>query len=351
MGSMSLRKAVVGFVVVVAVLCAHRVAIADPTLVVLVRPTAGGASANEVLHRARGELAADGFKVVVVDALPEPGRVAGLTRVGRDAGAVVVAGFFVADDASTIDLSLVDEITGRALERHLEASPGAPPPPPEVLARRSVDVLRASLLDFLVETLRTVVSESHTPPKAEKPTQPSEPPVRPHPKWAIEAGLGMLASFQGLGPSIAPLGRLRFAAAAPLQLRATAAWLGTQPSVEATTGTATVEQGVAVLECIGQPWQASRIRPSLSLGAGVYYLGVTGHGATPPSQDLRSNAFHVAFDGGLGAAALLGPDLELQLEIHGLVTAPGFALRILDAVPAYVGRPSILGTITLVGWI
>src|SRR5579864_8053037 len=90
--------------VTLAILGSTGRAAAESTLVVLARPAAGGAPASEVLNRARGELVADGFTVLIVDAIAEADRSTALARTGRAAGAAVTAGLFVAEDAGMIDL-------------------------------------------------------------------------------------------------------------------------------------------------------------------------------------------------------------------------------------------------------
>lgn len=350
MSGLQLRRRTVGALVTLALIVTTRLAHAASTLVVVVRPAAGEANASEVLNRARGELVADGFEVLLVDAMPEANRVEAVMRKGHENGAAIAAGLFVADDASTIELCLVDELTGRVLVRRLDVQPNSSEHAPEVLARHTVDLLRASLLDFLVQSLRSSVSDA----RASRKSAPvvDTVPESGESRWAIEAGLGVLGSFQGVGPSVAPLARVRFAISHNFQLRATGSWFGTQPRVASSNGTgnATVEQGIAVLECVARFWRSRRFQPELSLGAGTYYVATNGNGVAPyPSKE--SNGFAAAFDAGIGVGTPIGAHFELLLELHAIVTAPGVAIRFLDSDAARIGRPSLLSTISLAGWI
>jgi hypothetical protein len=341
---LAMRRLAIVAVVALAVLALPTQVWAESTLVILVRPTSGGAGAAEVLHRAHGELVADGFTVLLTDAPPHVDPITLLGGQGRASGAPVTAGLFVADDATSIDLYLVDALSSRTLTRHLEVPANAADQGPEVLARRAVDVLRASLLDFLVASLRSAVSRAHPAPVAAQVDQPTWS------RWAIEAGLCVLGSLQGVGPAVVPLARVRYAVTPTLQLRVTGAWLGTQPRIDAAAGSATVEQGTVLAEAIGTLWRDRWIHPHLSFGTGAYYVGVTGSGASPYSGS-RSTEVALALDAGAGVAASLGSNLEVGFEVHALMTAPGIAIRFLDTDVARVGRPSLLGALTLAGWI
>lgn len=325
---------------------AARTAKAETTLVVLASAPAGRASDAEVVNRVRGELLADGFTVQSVAATPDEDRAAILARAGRAAGVAVAAGLWIVEEARAVELVLVDELTGRTLTRRLDADPSVSGQAPEVIARRSVDFLRAGLLDFLVESLRSAVSEVHAPqrpvPKVEDDTERS--------RWAIEAGVGLLGSFEGAGPAAMPLGRVRFAVTPAWQLRVTTAWLGTQPIVETSAGAASVAQGIALLECTAHVWRRRPLHPFVSLGAGTYYVGVTGSGV-PPDQGERSTAFSFAFAGGVGVAALIGTHFEVLLEAQGVFADPAIAIRLLGVDSARIGRPSVLGALTIAGWI
>jgi hypothetical protein len=333
---------------VFAVLTASWPAYAESTLVILARPAMGAPDATEVLYRVRGELAADGFPVLLLDAVAETEREGTLLREGRARNAPFTAGIFIAEDAASIDLWLSDTLTGRTFVRRLEWEPGTEQTP-EVLARRSVDVLRASLLDFVVESLRQAASRGSA--------SVSGPPVArlgaksPVDRWALEGGLGVLASFDGLGPAVLPVARVRFAPNPVFSLRVTGAWLGSEPSVHAATGSATVEQGVVLAECAARPWQG-RIVPIASVGAGAYYVGVNGS-ADPalPYPAKHTTTVSFALEAGLGVAVPIASRLEVVVEAEALFVDPGIAVRFLDQDAAKIGRPSVLGTMTLGGWL
>jgi hypothetical protein len=355
-----------------AVFVVTRSASAASALVVLIPPTNGTPGADLVLSRTRGELLADGFHVLQVDPTLESERVPTLQRVGRQAGAGVTAGLSLEGDGTTLDLYLVDLLNGRVLVQRLEERATVGGLAPEVVARHHVDRLRAHLLDFLVENLPANASSavptqasqssarsgetapapgSAAPTTSSGPSDTLEPPAASaKPRLGIEAGIAVVGGFDGVPAAVMPLVRARYEWTRALQLRVTAAGLGTQPQVDSPSGSATIDQGLALVECLAQPWFEGKVRPSVSVGAGVYHVGVTGSG-TAPNTGQANSGLAFALDGGAGVVVPLGPRVELSFEGHAIVTAPGLAVRFIDAEVARIGRPAVLGSMSLAGWI
>jgi hypothetical protein len=363
-------------VATLAVFVVARSARAASALVVLIPPANGSPAADLVLSRTRGELLADGFHVLQVDATTESERVPTLQRVGRQAGAGVTAGLSLEGDGTTLDLYLVDLLNGRVLVQRLEERATVGGQAPEVVARHHVDRLRAHLLDFLVENLPPNASgataaasapsptpsarpgEAPTPAPSESaaPATPgasdsSQPKLSGKPRIGIEAGIAVVGGFDGVPLAVMPLVRGRYEVARALQLRVTAAGLGTQPQVDSSAGSATIDQALALVEGVAQPWLDGKgVRPSVSVGAGVYHVGVTGSG-TAPNSGQQNTGLAFALDGGAGLVVPLGPRVEMSFEGHAILTLPGIAVRFIDTEVARIGRPAVLGTMSLAGWI
>jgi hypothetical protein len=340
--------------VVVAILMFVGGARAAATLVVLARtPAAAGQAesplAAEIVHRMRGELVADGFRVAVVDPEPDLDRVGLLRRAASEARADVAAGLFVDGADAGIELVLLDAIAGRTSRRRPPAASDAPEP--EVVARRAVDFLRASLLDFVVESLRGTV-----PPLAQ-PAPP--PPPAPVPaagprslavRGGAEAGVGTLFGLGGVDPAIAPVLRARLELGPVFGVRLTGVWPTTRPSVHAAAGDAQVAQGVALVEGTATLWSSARLRFVAVLGAGAYYVAVHGTG-NPPEQGQDTSTVAAAVDAGLGFAAPLAPHFAVVVEAHVLASQPGVAVRFAGVDAARVGRPTLLAMLTLAAWL
>ena len=335
----------IGLFATLALLYLARPARAQSTSVVLLRPPSVGGRGTEILNRARGELVADGFYVLPTREVPDSADCAqAAAQAGREAGAAVTAGFLVGDNPAEIELCLVDGLTGRIITKRIDAAPDSP----EVLTRRTVDLLRASLLDFLVESVRTAIARP--PPVVVAAPTPTPLETAEPSRWAVEVGLGSVIGFAGVDPAVVALARVRFALNSIFLFRITGAGLGTQPRVYSPSGSATVEQDMGLVEVLAQFGHEHSIRPHASIGAGTYYVGVSGDGVAPnPGQ--HDGGFALALDTGLGAGLPVGGHLEVVIEAHAIVTEPGFTIAFPDRNAPKLGRPSLFGTITLAGWI
>ncbi|MET0593112.1 MAG: hypothetical protein ABW133_10455, partial [Polyangiaceae bacterium] len=137
-----MRRAVSLTFLGLAIALASRVARAESALVVLVRPAAESSVVIEALTRIRGELVADGFEVSVVDgpAGSDPAQV--LARAEQPAAAAATLGLFLQADASAAELWVVDRLTNKTVVRRVQMDKSSGTTVPEVLARRSVELLR-----------------------------------------------------------------------------------------------------------------------------------------------------------------------------------------------------------------
>jgi hypothetical protein len=332
-----------------ASLAGERQAAAESTLVVVGQRKPSAPEADRLVYRLRGELAADGIDVNPGEVPIAATGVDSLAQEARDAGAAVGAALVVGNDGRTIELTLVDPSTARVFRRQLDLDTGTEPSATEVLARRSVDLLRASLLDFMVESLRVAIARS--PPTANHRAPAEAPAPSRGLRMNLGGGVGLLTSFRGVGPALLPVVRAGVAseaADAHWQLRATAAWLGTRPVVTTPTGSATIDQGVAVIETALSPWTGRTFEPLASLGLGVYYAGAHGVGE-PPYRGRQDSSFALALSTGIGAVVRAASAIDVAIDVQAFVTAPGLAVRFLDEDAARIGRPSVLASITVAG--
>ena len=161
---------------VLALSCVSAGVRAEPALVVLVRPPQQSAIVHEVITRIRGELAADGFNVLVIDATPGADPASALSRVGLQTGAAATLGLILHPDARRAEVWIVDRMTNKTVMRSLEMPDISARSAPEVLARRSVELLRASLLELLVGAREDAVKRPEARAKAARwAARPLEP--------------------------------------------------------------------------------------------------------------------------------------------------------------------------------
>ncbi|MDP9000532.1 MAG: hypothetical protein M3O46_10520 [Myxococcota bacterium] len=343
----------VGALLMTTAICSP--ALADSVRIALVRPPVSSAAIAEALTRIQGELTADGFEVVLVDA---PGALdaASTGADKQDVGAIASLGVFVDTGAHVAVLRVIDRLTNKIVVRKTAIQAPETSRLAEVLAVRAVELLRASLLELLMESRPP--PESGTPPPAEarKATQWAAHALsqtRPS-MWAVEAGTALLLGFGGVGPALLGVIRICAAVVGPLSARATVAGLGTEPRVDAPPGSvsgasATVGQQLGFAELVVGPWADAPVHPIVSVGAGALHATVTGQPGSGPFVGLTSARWSFAADAGAGVQVRLSPRFDLDFETHAFVAQPYPVVRFLDAAVTVGGRPSILGSLTVVG--
>jgi len=329
-------------------LAAARPAHAAPGRIVLLQPPTASAGARRCLTLIRDELVAGGFVVAAVDLGPalDPVSLAGAMR--RQQGAVATIGLLGDPSSGPAELWILDNIGGNAEVRRIPAPSDDPERVAEVLAIRTVEVLRASALKLLIESSRAPAAPAPAPQIAAA-AAPVASPAAPR-TLAIETGLSLLVSPGQLDAAAVPVARLRVAVGGPAVARLTIAGLGTRPLVETSRGAASIAQALGLVE-VGLVFRRdSRVQPLLSLGAGALRASSDAQGAFPylGQRDARWAAL---FDAGAGVLTPLGGQLALALEAHVMLAAPYPVVRFADLDAATIARPAAWTTLTLVAWL
>ena len=338
-------RAAVLTAIMLTILLGSRPALADSALVVLVRPTAQSTVVSEAITRIRGELIADGFEVAIVDAPPGADPASVLARADRQTSAAAMLGLFLQPDASAAEVWVVDRLTNKTVVRRVEIDRSSAGSAPEVLARRSVELLRASLLEILVDAQRRPLSPS---PRAQASRGAAHALEPPRPRWGVEAGALVLGGFGGVGPAIMPVARGRVVISNRFAARLTVAGLGTRPHVQAAEGSATVSQALGIVEGIVELAPQSWLRPAISLGAGTYHISAEGSAAWP-YEALAPGTWAFAADVGTGVALSLSSSFALCLEGHATFVTPRPVIRFVGVEMAGIQNPLLGGVLTLMG--
>jgi hypothetical protein len=341
-----MRHASIFALVALTILLLARSSRAESALVVLVRPSSESAVVAEAITRIRGELIADGFDVSIIDAPLGADPASVLGRAERQTGAAATLGLFLRADASAAELWVIDRLTNKTVVRSVEMTKSSVASAPEVLARRSVELLRASLLEILVDAQKRLSDKPAPRAQASRWVAQALEPRRSN--WGVEAGAQLLAGFGGVGGAVMPVGRVRVVLSERFAARLTVSGLGTRPRVDTAEGTATVSQEVGLLELISEIGPRSWLRPSLLLGAGTYHIGVDGNAASPYSG-LDGGRFVFAADAGAGLALSLTSSFALSLEGHATLVTPRPVIRFLEVETAEIRSPLLSGALTLVG--
>lgn len=316
----------------------------DADTVILLEPAAASPALHRSLARIRDELSADRFHVILADADTPGGPGAMIESATRAAEAGTALVLFGDPEAGQAELCVVGRSGRRTAVRRATVVDDDPARMPEALARRALELLRATALELSIGI--------EPAPYPEKP-QGSEPDVRPTvsapaapSSVTVDLGVAAWASIEGPPPAVAPVGRVALRLSDWAWARVTVAGLGTRPSLETAYGSATLAQSLALAEAVAVFRGDKRLRPFVSLGAGALNVAVSGTGAGQ-YEGRAPQRWSAAFDGGVGVALVLRSRAALVTELHGLVAAPHPVVRFADTRAATIGYPSVILTLAL----
>jgi hypothetical protein len=323
-----------------------RSARAASNVVILFEPSGATAGQHRCLTRIREELLAGGFQVTVIDpgSKTDPISIArALQQPSDSAASIALLGDPTIEPA---ELWIVDRTGARPDVRRIATPSDDPLHAPEILAIRTIELLRASALQRLVESTRI-----QPPPQPAQPAPALVPtPPEERSRVAIELGVAVVQDLNGPGPAEIPVARLHVALPGSLFARLTVAGLGFRPRVESAEGSATIGQNLGLLE-VGATFRSQhRLRPIVTLGAGALYVTSGGEGVYPyvGHSDSRWTAL---FDGGIGLFASLSRQWGLAVEVHALLAAPQPFVRFSQTNAGNIGRPALAASLTLVRWL
>jgi hypothetical protein len=356
-------------------------------LVALVRPQGASALVTDATARLSAELGAAGFSVRIVEG---SGGADARAEVERVEGSFATISIVALARGAAADVWIADRVTGKTVVRRVDvADPGAATAASD-LAVRSVELLRASLLEIheqppprraLPEEIARFAGPrappapaatphaapptvSPPPPPAlaagasraaraspaappPEPSPPAAPPATPGPRASLEVAAALLASSEG---GAAPLALLRLSLSLPrrLSLRLSAAPAATALTLAAPQGTVEVRQWLAGLElAYAFTPEEARLRPMVALGGGVYGLRVDGSAlAGYVGEHNEAASGFVAAGAGLGVRVTEG--IVALADVETLVLLPGRAVTAVGTPLAHLGRPAFLPALGLV---
>jgi hypothetical protein len=313
--------------------------------VVLLQPAAASSAVRRSLARIGDELSADRYHVVLADrdAGGGPGAVIESAAGAAEAGTALV--LFGDPDSGQAELCIVRRSGRRTAVRRATVVDDDPERMPEALARRALELLRATALELSIGIEPAPPPEA--PRRSEADVRPSaSAPAVPPSTVTVDLGVATWASIDGPPPAVAPVGRVALRLSDWAWARITAAGLGTRPSLETVHGSATLAQTVALAEAVavfrGDQW----LRPFVSIGAGALSVAVSGVG-DGQYEGRAPQRWSAAFDGGVGVALVVRSRAALVTELHALVAAPHPVVRFADTRAATIGYPSLIVTLAL----
>jgi hypothetical protein len=307
--------------------------------VVIVQPAHPTPEVAETLSRIRGELSSVGLGVTLVD------RPAERHRSGADAVIDLVS----ETAPVTVEVWLAKAQPGQAEVTRVTVEPDAKNPS-ELLALRTIEVLRANLFDVDWATPRRSDQPGAAvaaPRGKGEPEGASSPPAA----LGLEAGAVALRSLDGVGFAILPTIRAGWAARPWLVFTASLAGLGSRPSVTTSLGSARVAQQYGLLGGCHR-WRAEqRLWPFFSLSLGVLHTSVVGQASTPPDEGASKAQWSFLLDAGSGIGVRLWGRTYVSLAADVQMAAPYVAIHFVDAVGATTGRPNVLLGLALGAWL
>ncbi|HEY8926897.1 MAG TPA: hypothetical protein VIU64_21085 [Polyangia bacterium] len=313
--------------------------------VALLDSPGSGPLARDCVTRIRAELVAGGFEVSVVDPGPRADPITLADVMEQQQGTVATVALVGDPDQPAAELWILDRIGPAPVVRRVQAPSDDREHLPEILAIRTIEILRASALKLLVESTRAAAA----PPVAVEVAPPPPPPPRPR-TFGLEAGVSLLESVGGAGPAALPLARLRARLGDWMFARLTVAGLGTRPQVDSMEGSASINQSLGLVELAVALRPGRRVRPTFMLGGGAFHFESEGVGRYP-SQGVRAARFTGAADAGVGLLANVTAAVSLAFEVHGLVALPHPKVRFFDTDAATLGYPALLASLTMVAWL
>ncbi len=322
--------------------------------VAIVRPPSPSSDVAEALHSLHGELLSVGLDVAMTDR-PAARGLAGadsrawLEQVAAERGASAVIDIVGDDALVAVDVWVVKEPPGRFEVTRVALEPNTKNPP-ERIAIRAIDALRASLLeiDWAARGRRDELVAKPLTATLAKDRADELPSHRE--RFGLEVGAAALMSLDGVGPAVLPILRVDWAARSWLVAQAALAGLGSRPTVTTTVGSAQVAQQYGILGGCFRFRSDRRLWPLFALAAGVMHTSVEGQpglGAEARSVDQWS----FLMDGSLGAGLRLYRRYYLTMAAHVQMAEPYVAIHFVDAVVATSGRPNLLLTLTVGAWL
>ena len=307
--------------------------VAEAQRVALVRPPDTDAMLLEVFNRLSAELRLQDFEVAILDTGVEARTEDALAEVARRTSSVAAVRFLRRGESTAVDVWLGTRAGGTVHVHTIEPPGGLDAA--NVLAIRTVDLLRTTLREFGGGERRPVAAT----PDARPPPAPRPLPERP-PDWTIRAegiilwnrptlGLAFGASL-GLTRRVAEHIEIGLVAAGPVVVGRN--WATTE-------GEASVRHELGWAELRLSGWHAGPFVVGASAGAGVFRMEVAG--VKPPERSRANQVW--------GFAGTVAGHIELPL---GGNAAIGTTLRAIGLTPrpaVGVGRTEAVVVFPLLG--
>jgi hypothetical protein len=318
--------------------------------VVVLRSAGSDPVTTEATARVQGELGAAGFRVAVVpltlsaldpDAARRAVETAGAELSPTGAFAIVV---HPTDRGVTAEIWVSDRVSQRTVVETAHLTQTDRDRESEILAVRAVELLKASLAEFWVETAPPAPA---APPKAPETTDKEPPPPPVVRTRAFAAGLGigvgvsMLDGFREIGAQWMPTLLVSYGWERGAALQLAFHGLGPAATVTSTFGSATVEEQFATVDVMKTWWPRLPVVPLACAGIGFHHVHVTGSGIAPYTGTTADD-WSPLTSLGVAAGVPIYSGLSVLAQARAVVAWPPTSIRIAQADAGHLGGPSLL---------
>jgi hypothetical protein len=318
---------------------------AGPSRVRVVRAADADPAVRQATTRLEAELAVAGF-AVDVEETPVTGRSGEVESGGSPSLVSIVV--LHSGPQIVVDILVVNPVTGETLSRRVDAGLEPGPTPARTLAIRTVELLRASLLEVGVrprEELEARPEQQAAPIEVPRPIEATAAPRRAMTGWSVQ--LGAATSFlQGFGPTIGPSGWISRSVAPGwiVGLR----WVGPTfgPELRSQGASAEIRQMMALAE-LRFAYGTARVAPLIAVGLGAADTSAMGQ-AAPPLQTHAAGGLSSVVNASLGLHVRLIKRLGLVLETGAIVLGPARPVRVVGEDVGNASHVSWLSSLGLV---
>jgi hypothetical protein len=317
-------------------LCAR----AEAAKVALVHDLTPNVLQQRTITRLRAELVAAGFEIT------EIARSADDAREAAEAEPPVTGVFatIVVEPRTpeAADIWVADRITHKTVVRRVQAPGGTGNDVAAILAVRAVELLQACLLEsFDAKASEPVASSQPLPHEVSDWMQRRD--LETKQQFSLDAGLGVLHSFGGVGPAVLPILGFSYHPTGPLAVGLKAGVTAFASRLDAAVGSISARQEFAMVDVVyALAPNARSVRPIAILGTGAYHLDVTGT-ASSPYQGRTGRLWAAMIGLGAGAEIPLGTRVSLYAALRALLVLPKPIIRAAGEDVGNISRPSLLG--------
>jgi hypothetical protein len=303
---------------------------------------------DPVAMQARAELSSLGFRVVVVNAESERPSRAELEVAARKNSAV--AAIRIVPQLTGAEVWVSDRVTGKTLLREVILAEGERERRAEVLAVRSVELLRASLLEVgsrLPERGQVAPPRSVEQLARRDRAAVTEPGAHEPPSGVMSVGPAMVWSPGGM-PALFGIALAARARVAPRVEIGGGGFVPTLPGrVCEDEGCASVTLGIVGAELeIHLASDGAALRPKLGASVGLAWMRMAGD-ANAPFSERTEDLFGLATSAHAGLELSLGSNLALEAELGAGLVTPRYRMQFAGRDAASFGRPYLLGSLSL----